>query len=58
MMNAATLVAVVAGLIVAQSPVLREIMIIVIIGIFADMLNTWIQNAGLLRWYMERKGEL
>lgn len=57
MMNAATLVAVVAGLIVAQSPVLREIMIIVIVGIFVDMLNTWIQNAGLLRWYLERKGE-
>jgi len=58
MMNIATLVAVVAGLLVAQSPTLREIMIIVIIGILADMLNTWIQNAGLLRWYLERKGEL
>jgi preprotein translocase subunit SecF len=57
MMNLATLVAVGAGLLVAQSPTLREIMIIVVIGIFADMLNTWIQNAGFLRWYLERKGE-
>jgi preprotein translocase subunit SecF len=56
-MNIATLVAVLAGLLVAQSPVLREIMIIVAIGVLADMLNTWIQNAGLLRWYLERKGE-
>jgi preprotein translocase subunit SecF len=58
MMSGATLVAVLAGLTVAQSPVLRQIMIIVVIGILADILNTWIQNAGLLRWYLERKGEL
>jgi preprotein translocase subunit SecF len=57
MMNVATLVAVAAGFLVAQSPTLKEIMIIVIVGIFADMLNTWIQNAGFLRWYLERKGE-
>ncbi len=57
MMNIATLVAVTAAAIIATSPTLREIMIIVIVGILVDMLMTWIQNAGLLRWYLERKGE-
>jgi preprotein translocase subunit SecF len=57
MMNIATLVAVTAAAIIATSPTLREIMIIVIVGILVDMMMTWLQNAGLLRWYLEHKGE-
>ncbi|MGV8169593.1 MAG: protein translocase subunit SecF [Candidatus Nanoarchaeia archaeon] len=57
MMLLVTIAAVLAAMLVAQSPVLREILIVVIIGLLVDVVNTWIQNAGLLRWYLERKGQ-
>jgi preprotein translocase subunit SecF len=37
------------------SDVIKQIMLIIIIGLAFDMLNTWIQNAGILRWHLERK---
>lgn len=54
-MSLTTLVAITVAFIVAESPVLKEIMLILIIGLIVDLLNTWIQNAGLLRWYLENK---
>ena len=51
------MVAVVVAMIVTQSEVIRQIMIILLIGLFADILNTWIQNVGLLRLYVERKAK-
>ena len=47
--------AVIVGLLVTQSEVVRQIMIILLIGLIADILFTWIQNVGLLRIYLERK---
>lgn len=49
------IVAVTVALIVTQSEVIRQIMLILLIGLFADILNTWIQNVGILRLYLERK---
>jgi len=57
MMLLTTTAAVIAAMTVAQSPVLKEILVILVIGLLVDVINTWIQNAGLLRWYLERKGE-
>jgi len=37
------------------SDVIKQIMLIIIIGLAFDMLNTWIQNAGILRWHLEKK---
>jgi preprotein translocase subunit SecF len=37
------------------SDIIKQIMLIIIIGLAFDMLNTWIQNAGILRWHLERK---
>ncbi|MBN1645147.1 hypothetical protein JW851_03870 [Candidatus Woesearchaeota archaeon] len=37
------------------SDVIKQIMLIIIIGLAFDMLNTWIQNAGILRWHLERQ---
>lgn len=54
-MTLTTLVAVTIGLIFTQSEVIRQIMIILIIGLLVDMINTWIQNVGILRIYLERK---
>lgn len=54
-MSVTTLVAITVAFIVADSPVLKEIMLIMMIGLVVDLMNTWVQNAGLLRWYLERK---
>lgn len=54
-MNATTLAAVLIALIFAQSDIIEQIMTILLIGLFADMINTWFQNAGILRWYLERQ---
>jgi preprotein translocase subunit SecF len=55
-MSATTIGAVVALLISGLSPVLSQIAAILLIGLFMDVANTWIQNYGLLRWYIEKKG--
>ncbi|KYK25565.1 hypothetical protein AYK26_07825 [Euryarchaeota archaeon SM23-78] len=52
-MNATTLVAVIIALILSQSETIRQIMIILLIGLIVDIINTWIQNTGLLRYYVE-----
>ena len=54
-MTLTTLVAVGLAAIISQSETLKQIMIIVIIGLLVDVVNTWIQNAGLVRWYLELK---
>lgn len=54
-MLATTVSALIVALIFTQSDVLRQIMIILLIGLLADLVNTWIQNSGILRLYMEKK---
>ena len=56
-MNLTTLAAVSAGLLLSQSSVLKQIMLILFIGLVIDMINTWIQNVGILRLYLEKKPE-
>ena len=51
------MVAVIVAMIVTQSEVIRQIMIILLMGLIADIFNTWIQNVGLLRLYVERKAK-
>lgn len=51
------IVAVTVAMLVTQSEVIRQIMIILLIGLTADITNTWIQNVGLLRIYVERKAK-
>ncbi len=46
--------AITAGLFVAQSETVRQIMLILLIGLAFDLMHTWITNAAILRWYMER----
>jgi len=33
----------------------KQIMIILLIGLLVDLLMTWIQNVGILRLYLARK---
>lgn len=55
MMTLTALAAVIVGYFVSTSDAMRQIMLILIIGLVLDIFNTWIQNAALLRWYLERK---
>ncbi len=41
--------------IASPAETLKQIALILIIGLFMDMPSTWIQNVGILRWYVERK---
>ena len=54
LMNFTTLVAIIVGLYVSSSEVIKQIMMILFIGILVDQVNTWIQNVGILRIYMDK----
>lgn len=55
-MTGTTIGVLAAILIVASSVVLSQIAAVLLIGLIADLCLTWMQNAVLLNWYMERKG--
>jgi len=54
-MTFSTVAAITVVLLLSKSEVLSQIMTILLIGLITDLVMTWIQNAGLLRMYMERK---
>ncbi|MBR9699628.1 preprotein translocase subunit SecF [Candidatus Woesearchaeota archaeon] len=54
-MTLTTLAAVIVALVFSQSEVIRQIMTVLLVGLIVDIINTWIQNAGLLVWYVQRK---
>jgi len=54
-MTAAGLTAAIVAFMVSTSPIIQQIMLILIIGLIVDVLTTWMQNAGLLRWHLERR---
>ena len=41
---------------ISTSPTLDNIAIVLIFGLLADFMNTWIFNAGVLRWYLTTRG--
>jgi preprotein translocase subunit SecF len=56
-MTLTSLFAVAFALVVVSSfsPVLSQIFTILVIGLAFDLLNTWITNVSILKWYMESK---
>lgn len=54
-MTITAMAAVIVGYFASQSIVLKQIMLILFIGLIFDIFNTWIQNAALLRWYVDRQ---
>lgn len=54
-MTGTTMAASLIALFFTQSDVIREIMTIIVIGLVADVFFTWIQNAGILRLWLEKK---
>ena len=55
MMTSTAIGVVFIAMIFTKSDVIRQIMIILFIGLICDIIFTWIQNAGLLRLYLEKK---
>lgn len=51
----AAIAAVAVALIFTHSDVIREVMTVLLIGLIIDFPMTWIQNAAIIRKYMERK---
>jgi len=54
-MSVTTLTAITIALIFVKSEVIKQIMIILLIGLLVDLIMTWLQNVGILRIYLEKK---
>ena len=37
---------------IGQIDVIRDISIVLLIGLVIDLMNTWLLNAGILKWYV------
>lgn len=48
--------AVIVGYFFAEAETIKQIMFILSAGMIFDIIHTWLTNAGLLRWYLEKKG--
>jgi len=53
-MSVCALIAVLSAYFLTNSVVIKEIMFILIWGLIGDIIFTWIQNAGILRWHLEK----
>lgn len=54
-MSAAGISATTIAYIISESPVIKQIMLILVIGLWVDFITTWIQDAGILRLYVESR---
>jgi preprotein translocase subunit SecF len=54
-MSATTLSAIGVALLFVQGEIVRQIMIVLFIGLLVDLVMTWIHNVGILRFYLEKK---
>lgn len=50
-----SMIAILIAMLLTQSEVIKQIMLIMFVGLAADLLFTWVQNVGILRWYFERR---
>lgn len=59
-MTTTTIAAVSAMLVVSyigQVEVIAQISAVLLIGLFIDIMNTWLTNAGIIKWYVMRGGK-
>jgi len=54
-MTATTLVALSAAYFIVFNPILKQIFLIIIIAMFADVITTYLSNGSMLIWYMKKK---
>ena len=55
-MTVTSLVAVSVAYFIVFSPVLKEVFLVLILGLIVDILGTWLMNASLVKWYCESRG--
>ena len=55
-MTLTTFIAILISFLFSDNEVIRQIMLIIMIGLAVDIFATWIQNVAILRWYMEKRG--
>ncbi|MBI4020990.1 MAG: protein translocase subunit SecF [Candidatus Aenigmarchaeota archaeon] len=55
-MTLTTIGALAAVIIAGVSAVITQIATILLIGLLVDLITTWLMNAGMIRWYEERRG--
>ena len=48
--------AVLVAYLFSDADTMKQIMFIMMVGLLWDVIYTWAQNAGILRWYLEHKG--
>lgn len=53
-MQLTTTAAVLIAFLLSTSEVIRQIMMIILIGMVGDIIFTWLQNAGILFWYVKK----
>jgi preprotein translocase subunit SecF len=56
-MTITTIIALTTGYFISTSLVIKQMFIIIIIGLIFDIIATYLMNAGLLVWYARRKNE-
>ncbi|MEM3370917.1 MAG: hypothetical protein QXW00_02680 [Candidatus Woesearchaeota archaeon] len=56
-MTLTTIIALLAAYFIAESELIKQIMLIMLIGLCFDMIFTWFMNVGILRMYLESKGK-
>jgi preprotein translocase subunit SecF len=54
-MSITTLIALSTIYFITPSRILQQIAIVLILGLIFDFINTWIQNAAILRWWLGKK---
>jgi len=54
-MSITTMSVLIVLILTGVSSVITQIATVLFIGLVVDLVNTWLMNAGVLRWYMERK---
>ena len=56
-MTLTSMIAVAIALIIVYNfgTILNQIFIILVLGLAFDLFNTWITNASIIKWYVERK---
>lgn len=55
LMGVTSIVAALIGFLVSQSETIQQIMLIILIGLLVDLVFTWLQNAGIIRLWAERR---
>lgn len=56
-MTLTTITAMTVGFIVSSSLIIKEMFLIIIIGLIVDIVATYLMNTGILKWYTTRKNE-